>query len=106
MSVNRRDAEYAFFATRSGSTSKRLHDHMRAYYVSQVGGASANVKSLMDLQKQWLRKVITTAGGTPNSQYRSALWAQACAVKNFRVSKYLLDNQLTYYISITSTNGL
>ncbi len=99
---------YVFYSTRSGlpATVRSLRDHMRAYYISQIGGPAANIKSINDLEKQWLRLVITTNGGTPNSQYLSALWTQAVQSKSYPVAKNIEQNQMVYWTLTTSANGL
>lgn len=104
----KKGAAYIFYSTRSGlpSTARSLRDHMRAYYVSQIGGPAASIKSIMDLEKQWLRKVITTNGGTPASNYLSALWKQAVQVKSLHVDPMIEENQITYWLNVSSGNGL
>jgi len=103
----KKDVQFKFYATRSGLTNvKSLRDHMRAYYVLRIGGPAASVKTLSDLEKQWLRLVITTAGGTPVSNYLSMLWKQAVAIKGLTATNMVEENQITYWSLVTSVNGL
>lgn len=75
-----------------------LNDIKRKYYMSQIGGA--DVRYLSDLEVQWLRKVITTAGGTPTGNYLADLWKQAVGVNGLRVSKSMDENKQTYYRNV------
>lgn len=109
MSVGyKRDLQYIFYATRSGLSQQKFHnvrDHMRAYYVLRLG-ASLQPLKLTDLERRWLRLVITTNGGTPSGNYLSDLWRQAVAIKGLKVTNMLEENQITYWVNVTSANGL
>lgn len=104
----KRGLAYIFYATRSGlpDTVRSLRDHMRAYYILRIGGAAASIKTINDLEKQWLRKVITNAGGTPSSNYLSELWMQAVQAKGYPVHTNIESNQVVYWTLTTSGNGL
>ncbi len=77
-----------------------FNDIKRKYYVSQIGGASADVKSLVDLERQWLRKDITDNSGVPNGGEVSDLWKQALAARGLRVSQFIDENKKTYYLNV------
>lgn len=77
-----------------------INDIKRQYYVLQIGGLSADVKSLSDLERQWLRKDITDNSGTPNGDEISDLWKQALAARGLRVSQFLNDNKKTFYLNV------
>lgn len=100
--ANLSQAERTWFATHTtGTTSQTpLNDIKRRYFISEIGGASADIKSLGDLESQWLRKAITDAGGTPVSTgYTSELWRQLVGALNLTVSKYEPENRLTFYLN-------
>ena len=77
-----------------------VNDIKRRYYVSQIGGASADVNSLVDLERQWLRKDITDNSGVPNGGELSDLWKQALAARGLRVSQFIDENKKTYYLNV------
>ena len=77
-----------------------FNDIKRKYYVSQIGGASADVKSLVDLERQWLRKDITDNSAVPNGGEVSDLWKQAQAARGLRVSHFIDENKKTYYLNV------
>ncbi len=77
-----------------------LGDILRKYYISQIGGISADVKSLSDLEMQWLRSKITAAGHTPvQTGFSGELWKQLVGALSLRVSKYENENKLTFYLN-------
>ncbi len=77
-----------------------LNDLKRKYYVSQIGGPAADVRYLQDLEKQWLRKVITDASGTPSgTRHVEQLWREAVTALGYRVSNYVNENKATFYIN-------
>jgi len=78
-----------------------MNDLKRRYYVSQIGGAAADVKSLNDLERQWLRKDITDNSGTPNGSELSDLWIQAIAARGLRVSRHIDENKQTFYRNVS-----
>ncbi len=78
-----------------------LNDIKRRYYVSQIGGAAADVRSLDDLEKQWLRKDITDNLGTPNGDELSSLWIQALSARGLSVNKFINENKKTYYLNVS-----
>ena len=77
-----------------------VNDIKRRYYVSQIGGASADVKSLSDLERQFLRKDITDNSGVPVGGELSDLWKQALAARGLRVSQFIDENKKTYYLNV------
>ena len=94
--------ERSWLATRvAGQTGQTpFNDLKRRYYVSQIGGASSDVKSLIDLERQWLRKDITDNSGVPNGGEVSDLWKQALAARGLRVSQFIDENKKTYYLNV------
>lgn len=104
----KKDLAYIFYATRSGLGTQKFHslrDHMRAYYVSQVTSSTSALR-FSDLERKWLRLVITTNGGTPTGKYISDLWKQAVIIKGLKATNMVEENQVTYWASVTSANGL
>jgi hypothetical protein len=93
MAVNLGALQRQWFARHlSGVTAQTpLNDLKRRYFVSQIGGASANVQDLNDMEVQWFRKLINDNGGTPSGMYPPDLLKQALAALGFTVTKY--DNQ-------------
>ena len=92
--------ERRWFATLvAGTTSQTpLNDIKRRYFISQIGGVSADIKSLPDLEIQWLRKAITDAGATPvETSYTSELWRQLVSALSLNVSRYENENKLTFF---------
>lgn len=102
MAANLSALERTWLATHTTGTSSQtpLNDIKRRYFVSQIGGSAADINSLGDLEAQWLRSVIVTAGGTPSStQFTSQLWKEAVIALGYRVSNYLNENKLTFYLN-------
>jgi hypothetical protein len=102
MSINLTTAQRKWLMTHTTGVSAQtpLGDILRKYYVSQIGGLSANVHALGDLEKQWLRKAIVDAGATPvNTKWVSELWKQIVGALGLRVSKYEKENKLTFYLN-------
>jgi hypothetical protein len=85
----------------TGVTSQTpLNDIKRKYFVSEIGGTAADVKSLNDLERQWLRKVIVDASGTPSvTIYTEQLWKEAVSALGYTVSKFLNENKTTFYLN-------
>jgi len=85
----------------TGATSQTpLNDIKRKYFVSEIGGTAADVKSLNDLERQWLRKVIVDASGTPSATiYAEQLWKEAVSALGYTVSKFLNENKVTFYLN-------
>ena len=85
----------------TGTTSLTpINDLKRRYYMSQIGCVSADVKSLVNLEQQWLRKDITDNSGTPNGSEVSDLWKQALTARGLRVSQFINENRQTYYRNV------
>ncbi len=76
-----------------------FNDVKRAYLVSQTGLPQRS--GWADLERAYLRNIITANGGTPNGKYTSALLMQALAILSLRVSKLEDDNWRTFYIGYT-----
>lgn len=94
--------ERKWFAERvSGSTPQTpLNDLKRQYFVSEIGGAAADVRYINDLEKQWLRKRVADNGGTvQNTRHTADLWRQAVASEGLTVSNYENENKLTFYLN-------
>ena len=62
---NLQELERSWFAQKAGLADRApVNDAKRAYFISQIGGASADIKSQNDLEKQWLKKIIDTNNPT------------------------------------------
>jgi hypothetical protein len=94
------EVERSWFAQRIPGTlgTTPLNDIKRKYYMSELGGT--DVRFLGDLEVQWLRKVITAAGGTPSGNYSADLWKQAVDSAGLRVSNSTDENKQTYYRNV------
>lgn len=95
------ELERSWFSQKSPglSATTSLNDIKRRYYMSQLPGT--DIRFLSDLEMQWLRKTITTAGGTPSGEYPADLWRQLVGINSLRVSKSMDENKQTYYRNIT-----
>lgn len=98
--------------------SNRLTELERAYFVSKVSGANPTEplnsikkrywldnygtgsvsRGMNDMEKDWLRDIIVTNGGTPNSNYLSALYTQAVEALGGVSSKFIKENQRQIYL--------
>lgn len=76
-----------------------LNELKRRYFISQIGGAAANINSLEDLEKQWLRAVI--GSGVSNTRYLADLWRQAVGAKGLSVSVRMEENKKTFYRNVS-----
>jgi len=104
----KRDLQYIFYATRSGLSNQKYYnvrDHMRAYYILRLGSSPVPPR-LTELERRWLRLVITTNGGTPSGNYLSDLWKQACMIKGITPNNMVEQNQINYWTMVTSANGM
>lgn len=88
------EAEEIFLIKKLGV--KKPLDEMRKQFYRVNGGVGS---FLTELEKSWLKSSITTAGGTPIGNYKSALWQQLNAVSGFRVSHFEDENKFTYFIN-------
>lgn len=99
MAVDLTSLERTWYGTHlSGSSpTMPLNDLRRRYWHSQVGG---NVTYLDDLEKRWLRKVISDNGGTPsNTRSVETLWLEVVATLGFTVSKFPSQNKITFFLN-------
>lgn len=102
MTVDLTAIERSWLLTHTTGTTAQtpLNDIKRRYFVSQIGGPAADVKSLNDLERQWLRKVITDALGTPSATiYTEQLWKEAVSALGYSVSKFLNQNKINFYLN-------
>ena len=79
-----------------------INDIKKIYFISEIGGASADVTHLGDLEKQWLRKRISDNGDTPvTTKYVSELWRQVVASEGLTPSARIEENKMTFYTGAT-----
>lgn len=98
-------AEREWFQPRvSGATpATSVNDLKRRFFVSQIGGSSASIHSLKDLEKQWLRRTILNFGNIPvDTRYAGQLWKQAVSSLGEIPSNYETQNKIIFYQSAQS----
>jgi hypothetical protein len=95
--------ERSWFAVRVACNSGTpLNQLKRTYWEKQLGSTYSS-HGMSELEDNWLRKVITTAGQTPTVDARpSTLWKEAVAALGLTTSKYLNDNKITFYGNVAS----
>lgn len=78
---------------------KRVSQLEREYLIGQVGATQSgtHTDSLIQL---WLKKLITTNGGTPKGIYISDLLKEALAVLSLPVTNYENSNWITLYVNL------
>jgi len=82
----------------AGATAQTTLGTLEKRYYQGQSGIAGN--SLSNQEQVTLRKIITTAGGTPRSNFLSDLYAQACAAKGLPVSKFMNQNKRTLELSL------
>lgn len=82
----------------TGATAQTpLHELEMSYWRSRVGGST---KFREQLEKEWLNYEIGQAGGTPSgSKYSEQLWRELVTALGLRVSKYVNENKLTFFLN-------
>ena len=97
------ELERSWFATQVGSANDQLttNELKRQFYISQIGGTSANVNYLADLEKQWLRFLIDANGETPSdTNHVETLWREVVVSEGLTPSNYVNDNKQIFYRNV------
>lgn len=99
MSKNLSQIEREFLSSRiAGATAQTpINQLRRRFYSEYVGIQSTPTTGLMDLEYQFLRKVIVDNGGTP-AEYE--LWKQAVTALGVQSSQYEHENKRLLYLNL------
>lgn len=89
--------ERDFFVSRTGE--KNLTNAKKLYFISALGAGSLKM-GLLDLERQYLKKLITDSGGTPISHFVGDLLVEVCAIKGYPVSDLEQENRRTLYLNL------
>lgn len=88
-------AYYDDFKITPNRFSYELTDAKRLVWANATG---LNInQGQEDLERAWLRKLITDGGGTPTGSYLSDLYKQAASVVGGKSTNYERDNKLIIY---------
>jgi hypothetical protein len=92
------ELERLYFVSKNGGAdrSEKVTGLKRKYWLGLFGGDRNT--GFDDLEKQWLSKIITDNGGTPDSYEASSLWVEAVAALGGDPSKYINENKKQVYI--------
>ncbi len=96
-----RQAERAFLLRKTtGFTAQTPVGQLRRVYYATYLGGDNSAATLADLEARWMKKYITDQGATPiASDYAPELWQQIVASIGKTPSKFMNDNQLTFYLN-------
>lgn len=94
------EVERAYFRRKVGATAAQepLQNLKRRYISGFVAGTNPTTK-IDELEKMFLRKIISDAGATPTNNYLATLWRQAVVAVGKVPSKYINDNKITFYLN-------
>lgn len=87
-----------YFVEKAGGADpdEPLANIQRRYWLGLLGGKPTT--GFNSLEKDWLRKIISDNGGTPDGDYLSNLYIQAVVSLGGTVSKFLDENRKQVYI--------
>ena len=96
------EVERKYFIRKLGGTqgaTKPLNQIKREYFIAYTGAASLTT-SMSELEDRWLRKVLTTAGVTFDSEARTHdLWNAMPLAAGVVPSKFVNDNKIKFYLN-------
>lgn len=98
---NRGNEQQFYLRNTTGATGQTPWGQLqRTYYAQYLADATINATkvSLQDLQIRWMKKWITTNGGTPpNSKFESVLWKTMVSTLGKPVSNITGQNIFTFF---------
>lgn len=88
-----------FLGVSSGTAQTRLDDLKRRYYIKRVSNAAKN-ETTENLERAWLRAMITENGSTPSTtQQHSDLWAELVRAIGYTPFKQVNENKRLFYLN-------
>lgn len=94
--------ERSYFIRKLGGTqanTRSLNEIKREYYAKYLGAGSATTP-FSQLEKQWILKILATAGITPSrGHFASDLWKQMVASISLPPSSRINKNKSTFFIN-------
>lgn len=84
----------------TGTAQTSIPEMLPVYYAKYLSITTLPNIGLIDLENQWLRKIITDHAGTPQSKYNADLWKQAVSALGKVPSKYLPENKRIIYLNL------
>lgn len=97
------EVERNYFVRKVGAAppTEPLNNLKRRYFYSFLTGKPMSGRtSLANLEMMWLEKVITDAGqSVTDANSYETLWKLAVETLSITPSKYLADNQITFFLN-------
>lgn len=99
-SINQIHREFLYARVTGTTSQSTIAEMLPVFYSTYTGAQSTPTTGLIDLENQFLRKIITDNSQTPSSIYNADLWRQAVTALGLVPSKHIQENKRLIYLNL------